>query len=75
MGRSIERIIQRTYRLSPQAWAAAHPYGPPPSAAQLHALQETLRRCRPHALRQHEEIAMSPEPATAIALHLLSRIA
>lgn len=71
---SIAQIVERTYRLSPQAWAAAHPYGPPPSAAQLRALQETLLRCRPRAIRPRDKFVVSPERATALALHLLSRI-
>ena len=36
----IQKIIQRSYRLSAQAWAAAHPYGPPPSREQVRFLQE-----------------------------------
>lgn len=74
-GRSIPRIIERTYRVSSQGWAAAHPYGPPPSREQVTALRDSIIRFRPSAIRRPNPLAMSHERATAIVLHLLSRIA
>jgi hypothetical protein len=73
----IHKIIQRSYRLSSQAWAAAHPYGPPPSREQVRHLQEhfinrTVLQKKP--IGGFNPAGMTPERAIEIAIQVLDRV-
>ena len=69
----IEQIIGNDLRLSPQQWAAAHPYGPKVSIVDLD--QYRANQVRPWRLR-HKKMAyspagMTPERALEIAIRSL----
>lgn len=76
-GRRIDGIVRRTYRLSAQAWAGAHPYGPPPSEEELdqlraHFINRTLPKKKP--IGGFNPAGMTPERAIEIAERVLGRV-
>ena len=69
----IEPIIRDDLRLSPQQWAAAHPYGPKVSMVDLDRYR--ANQVRPWRLRRKKMAynpGMTPERALEIAMRVLS---
>lgn len=74
--KSIVGIIHHTYRLSAQAWAGAHPYGPPPSDEDLRRLRAqffTPTASKKKPIGGFDPAGMSPERAIEIAMRVLDR--
>ena len=69
----IERIVRNDLRLSPQQWAAAHPYGPKVPVADLDRYR--TNQIRPsRSLRKKmafNPAGMTPERALQIAIRVL----
>lgn len=74
--KTVVAVIRRTYRLSAQAWAGAHPYGPPPSDEDLRHLRSqfpTRSGSKKKPIGGFDPAGMSPERAIEVAMRVLDR--
>ncbi len=72
----IERIVRNDLRLSPQQWAAAHPYGPKVPVVDLNRYRTNqIRPSRaPRKKVAYNPAGMTPERALQIAMRVLSGV-
>jgi hypothetical protein len=74
-GKRVEVIIRQTYRLSVQAWAGAHPYGPRPGDEDLRLLRaQFYTPSKKKPIGGFDPAGMTPERAIEIALRVLGRV-